>query len=183
MKKRIISAALVAALSIGVVGCGDSVEQKRLVELTGDKNFEQVKQAWQNSILQEKPDDAKVYAYWLEENGQKAQATFNADSFEQSFMMKYNKGIKDSKKKMSEMEKSVDKTIAEAKKQGYSEIDWNLPRALRREKSNASFAAFSSAFVRNTYIPFLSKQLKKIDAANKELKKRRDDAIDKELNR
>jgi len=172
VKKKIIVATVVAALSLSVIGCGNGVNEKRLVELTGDKNFNQVKQAWQNSILQEKPEDAKVYSYWLKENGQKAQATFNADSFEQSFMMKYNKGIEDSKKKMSEMEKSVDKTIAEAKKQGYSEIDWNLPRALRREKSNASFAAFSSAFVRNTYIPFLSKQLKKIDAANKELKRR-----------
>ena len=172
MKKRVISAALVAALGMSIVGCSGGVDEKRLIELTGDKNFNQVKQAWQNSILQEKPKDAKIYGFWLEKHGKEAQATFNAEAYEQSFMMKYKKGIEDSKKKMLEMEKSVNKTIAEAKKKGYTEINWNLTRALRREKSNASFAAFSSAFVRNTYIPFLTKQLKKISDANKKLKRR-----------
>ena len=182
MKNKIIGAALIAALGIGVIGCGNKVDEKKLVELTGDKNFAQIKQAWQNSILQDKKNDAKIYSYWLEENGEKAQSTFNADSFEQSFMMKYNKGIEDSKKKMSEMEKSVDKAITEAKQKGYFEIDYTIARAIRHEKQMASFAAFSSAFVRHTYIPFLSKQLKKISDANIELKKQRDDEMTKEIN-
>ena len=182
MKRKIIGAALIAALGIGVIGCGNKVDEKRLVELTGDKNFAQIKQAWQNSILQDKKDDAKVYAYWLEENGQKAQATFNAKAFEQSFMMKYDEGITKTRKKMKEMSVSVDKTIAEAKQKGYFEIDYTIARAIRHEKQMASFAAFSSAFVRHTYIPFLSKQLKKISDANIELKKQRDDEITKEIN-
>jgi len=172
VKKKIIVAAVVAALSLSVIGCGNGVNEKRLVELTGQKNFEQIKQAWQNSILQEKPEDAKVYAYWLEKNGKIAEPTFNADAFEESFMMKYNKGIEETKQKMQKMKSSVDTEIANAKKHGYREVNWNIARALRNEKRMASFAAFSSAFVRDTYIPFLSKLLDKLDKANKELKRR-----------
>ena len=171
MKKRVISATLVAVLSMGVVGCS-GVDEKRLVELTGDKNFAQIKEAWQNAILQDKKEDARVYDYWLHQNGQAAESTFDADAFEESFMMKYNKGIKESRDKMKKMQESVDKEIANAKKHGYKEVNWNIKRALQREKRMASFGAFSSAFVRSEYIPFLNKQIKKLEAANKELKKR-----------
>lgn len=181
MRKRVISVALIAALGLSIIGCGDGVDQKRLVELTGDKNFAQIKQAWQSSILQEKTGDAKVYAYWLEKNGQKAQPTFDASAFEQSFMMKYNKGIKQTKEKMQEMRKSVSNMIQQAEKDHSSEVNWNLGRALRNEQRMASFSAFASAFVRNTYIPFLKKQLDRIDAANKKLKKEEQERVKKEM--
>ena len=183
MKKRVISTVLIAVLGLGIIGCGDGVDQKRLVELTGTKNFSQIKQAWITSILQDKKKDAKIYAYWLDKNGQKAQPSFDASAFEQSFMMKYNKGIKQTKEKMQEMKKSVDNLIEEAEKHHRSEVDWNLGRALRNEKKMASFSAFASAFVRNTYIPFLKKQLDRIDAANQKLKKEEQARVQKEMNK
>jgi len=181
MKKRVISAALVAALSVGFVGCGNSVDQKRLVELTGDKNFEQVKQAWQSAIMQEKPEDAKIYDYWLHENGKVAEATFNTDGFEQSFMIKYNKELKKSKQKMAKIKEGVDKAIKEAKQHHWGEVDYQVARQLRQMEQMAVFAVPSSGFVRNTYYPFLQKQLKRIDEANKELKKLRDEKIKKDM--
>ena len=183
MKKRVISAALIAALGLSIIGCGSGVDQKRLVELTGDKNFAQVKQAWITSILQDKKKDAQIYAYWLDKNGQKAQPSFDASAFEQSFMMKYNKGIKQTKEKMQEIKKSVDNLITKAEKHHRGEVDWNLGRALRNEQKMASFSAFASAFVRNTYIPFLSKQLDRIDAANQKLKKEEQARVQKEMNK
>lgn len=182
MKRRVISVALIAALGLSVIGCGNGINHKKLVELTGDKNFSQIKKAWKISILQDKKENAKIYTYWLEKNGKKAQPTFNASAFEQSFMMKYNKGIQQTKVKMTEIRKSVSRMILQAEKDHSSEVNWNLGRALRNQEQMASFSAFESAFIRNTYIPFLSKQLKRIRIANQKLKKEEQARVQKEMN-
>lgn len=67
MKKIIISAALAAAL---FTGCG-GVDKERLAQLTGDKSFEQVKEAYKSAVLREMPEDAEVYAYYLSKNEEK----------------------------------------------------------------------------------------------------------------
>jgi len=167
--KKLGAAILVAAISVMSVGCSDSVDQKRLVELTGNKNFDQVKQAWQMAVLQEKPEDQKIYAYWLEENGEKAEATFNFENFRDSFMMQYDKDINKIKKRMEAVKASVDKIVEKAKTK-HIKPSYRMIRQIQQEQTMASFQAPTSAFIRKTYYPFLKEQKKRLYAAQDEVK-------------
>ena len=169
LTKKLGAAILVAAISVMSVGCSDSVDQKRLVQLTGDKNFNQVKQAWQMSVLQEKPEDQKIYGYWLRENGTKAEATFNFENFKSAFMTQYNKDIGKIKERMKSIKTSVDKIVKESKEK-HRKMGYNMLRQLRNEKTMASFQAPTSAFIRKTYYPFLKQQMKRIYDAQDEVK-------------
>lgn len=67
MKKILMSAAIATML---FTGCG-GVSKERLAQLTGDKSFEQVKEAYKSAVLREMPEDAEVYAYYLSKNEEK----------------------------------------------------------------------------------------------------------------
>ena len=168
MKAVLLSAALVIG-GASITGCSDSVDKQKLVQLTGDKSFEEIKKAWQMSILQEKPDEAKIYAYWLKENGQKASPTFNFENFKTAFMTKYNEDISKIKKRMEAIKKDVDEEVESAEK-SHREPGYRLYKALREEATMAGFQSFTSAFIRNTYIPFLEKQMKRISEKQKKIK-------------
>lgn len=63
-----MSAALIAVM-FGFSGCG--VDEARLAQLTGDKNFEQVKAAYKTAVFYDKKEDADVYKYYLKKNQDK----------------------------------------------------------------------------------------------------------------
>jgi|AMQJ01.1.fsa_nt_gi hypothetical protein len=67
MKKLIMSAALVAAMFF--TGCG--VDEARLAQLTGDKNFDQVKESYKKAVFYDKKEDVEVYKYYLTKNADK----------------------------------------------------------------------------------------------------------------
>ena len=163
---KTLSVAVAAGIiTVAVAGCSDSVNHKRLVELTGDKNFKQIEQAWAMSVLQEKPEDQKIYAYWLKENGSKADPTFKFENFKESIMSKYNKQISQVKKHMDEIKKGVDEVVKKAE-QKHIKPEYYITRKLENEKTMASFQAPTSAFIRKTYYPFLEKQIKRLDDAS-----------------
>ena len=163
-KKISLSLALITGI-LATTGCSDSVDQKRLAELTGDKNFKQVEQAWSIALVQEKPKDQKIYAYWLKENGTKADPTFNFKTFKESIMIKYNKQIDQVKKHMNQIKKGVDEVVKKAE-QKHIKPEFYITRKLENEKTMASFQAPTSAFIRKTYYPFLEKQIKRLDDAS-----------------
>jgi len=178
-KKISLSLALITAI-LATTGCSDSVDHKRLVELTGDKNFKQVEQAWAMSVLQENPKDRKIYGYWLKENGSKADSTFNSDNFKESIMSKYNKQIDQVKKHMAEIKKGIDEVV-KAAKQKHIKPEYYITRKLENEKTMASFQAPTSAFIRNTYYPFLQKQIKRLDDASDLVDKYNKKQLEKEM--
>lgn len=170
--KNLVKLSLVAAvLTVTFSACSGGVDKKRLAELTGDKNFKQVEQAWKMSVLQEKPKDQKIYAYWLKENGEKASATFDFDNFKTGFMTKYNDGLKKAKNEMAQIKSGVDKMVANIKKNNNYNDGWNMIRSLNTQKDMVSFQAGSSAFIRKVYYPFLQKQVDRITTAQDEAKK------------
>ena len=94
--KKVAIAIAVAGL---MIGCSSSIDKQKLADLTAGKTFKQVEQAYAMSVYNGNPDQ-KVYAYWLQENGKKADPTFNFDLLQ----MKVTKA----KKKIDE---EVDKKI------------------------------------------------------------------------
>ena len=162
--KKVLSVAVVTGIIAATTGCSDSVDHKRLVELTGDKNFKQIEQAWAMAVVQEKPEEQKIYAYWLKENGTKADPTFNFENFKESIMSKYNKQIAQVKKHMDEIKKGVDEVVKKAEEK-HIKPEYFMIKKLQNEKTMASFQVPTSAFIRKTYYPFLQKQIKRIYAA------------------
>ena len=146
---RVVGATALLAATVFFSGCG--VDEDRLVELTGDKNFKQVKQAYVMSITMEKPKDKEIYAYWLEENGEKAEATFNAHNFMKKVNKDYSDGLKKVKEQMSKFQAEADQQVKDKK------INYNWLRKIEREKTMASFGSINSSFIKNTYFPFLKK--------------------------
>jgi len=159
--KKILKVAAIAALTAAILtGCG-GVDKERLAELTGDKNLNQVKKAYLVSILQEKPEDRKIYAYWLEENGEKADPTFSAENYEKKCQMDYDKGISKLNAEMKKFQAKADKLIKE------NRSVWRLQRKIRNEERSASFMAFSMKFIKDQYIPFLEKLDNELDKHKK----------------
>jgi hypothetical protein len=113
MKKLIMSAVLVAAM-FGFNGC-DGVDSQRLALLTGDKSFEQVQAAYKLSVLNEKPEDSKIYAYYLEKNQDKV-AGFNFENFSLKVENDYVKVKKELDDKLKKIRENLDKvTITQLK--------------------------------------------------------------------
>jgi len=168
--KKTLSAAVAAGIiTVAVSGCSDSgsdsVDAKRLLELTGDKNFKQVEQAWSIALVQERAEDQKIYAYWLKENGSKADPAFKFENFKESIMIKYNKQINQVKKHMDEIKKGVDEVVKAAEEK-HIKPEYFITRKLLNEKKMASFQVSTSGYIRNTYYPFLQKQIKRLDDAS-----------------
>jgi len=156
---------------IAISGCLDGVDKDKLAALTGNKNLEQVKESWKNSIRLEKEEDQKIYDYWLKKNGAKADPTFNVEMFEKQFLNEYKQGIDELKAEIKEIDKNVNEQIKKYVDFGYDPIDWRIKRELKNKKENLSWAAESSVFIKNTYIPFLEKKIKEIDEANAKIEK------------
>lgn len=108
-----MSAVLVAAM-FGFSGC-DGVDSQRLALLTGDKSFEQVQAAYKLSVLNEKPEDSKIYAYYLEKNQDKV-AGFNFENFSLKVENDYIKVKKELDDKLKKIRENLDKvTITQLK--------------------------------------------------------------------
>ncbi len=91
--------AIIIAIAGIMAGCSSGVDKQKLADLTAGKSFKQVEQAYAMSVYDGSPDQ-KIYAYWLKENGKKADPTFDFDLLQ----MKVTKA----KKKMDE---EIDKKI------------------------------------------------------------------------
>ncbi len=150
MKKvnKITMAAITAGMLLGFAGCGNSVDQAKLAQLTGDKNFEQVKVAYTRAVINQNPDQ-KIYAFWLDENGKKADPTFNALNFETKVKNDYAEGIKKMHEKMKEIEKAFK----------------NHTLYYRDVQNELRAAAWSSNIkaIHDEYIPFLEDISKKME--------------------
>jgi len=73
--KKVAIAVAVAGM---IVGCSSGVDKQKLADLTAGKSFKQVEQAYAMATYNDNPD-RKIYAYWLEKNGRKADPTFSFD--------------------------------------------------------------------------------------------------------
>jgi len=105
--KKVAVAVAVAGM---IVGCSSSVDKQKLADLTAGKSFKQVEQAYAMAIYNNNLDQ-KVYAYWLEKNGKKADPTFSFDLLR----MKITKA----KKKIDE---EVEKKIKALPKLTYNQL-------------------------------------------------------------
>jgi len=142
MKKyiKVIVAALVA---LTIVGCG-GVDEDRLAELTGGKNFQQVKMSYAMALIQENEKDLEVYAYWLDEY-EDNDASFNFERFEKKAQMEYDQAIAKIKAKMEEIKANKDKFRV---------------RQLQNERQTMRMVAGNFKFVKEVYVPFLTATIK-----------------------
>ncbi|MEA2017826.1 MAG: hypothetical protein U9N59_05200, partial [Campylobacterota bacterium] len=115
MKTKLRTLALSTVAAAILTGCG-GVDEERLAELTGDKNFEQVKISYVTALALEKREDMKIYEHWLKENGKLAQPTFNFENYKTKINTEYEKQITIFEKKMTEISTKTDALIAKHKK-------------------------------------------------------------------
>ena len=85
MKLKLI---VITAAIILFSGCS-GIDEDKLVQLTGEKNFEQIKIAYALSVVQENEDDKSIYAYWLKENGKVADPIFSAENYIKKVEIEY----------------------------------------------------------------------------------------------
>jgi len=142
MKKyiKVIVAVLVA---LTIVGCG-GVDEDRLADLTGGKNFQQVKMSYGMALIQENKKDLEVYAYWLDEY-EDNDASFNFERFEKKAQMEYDQAISKIKSKMEEIKANKDKFRV---------------RQLQNERQTMRMVAGNFKFVKEVYVPFLTATIK-----------------------
>lgn len=108
-----MSAALISVM-FGFTGCG-GVDSKKLALLTGDKSFEQVQNAYKLSVLNQKLEDAEVYAYYLEKNQDKVPG-FEFENFSLKVEDDYQKVKKELDDKLKKIRENLDKvTITQLK--------------------------------------------------------------------
>jgi len=105
--KKVAIAIAVAGM---IVGCSSGVNKQKLADLTAGKSFKQIEQSYAMSVYNSNSHQ-KVYAYWLQKNGKKADPTFNFDLLK----MKITKA----KEKIDE---EVDKKIKVLPKLTYNEL-------------------------------------------------------------
>ena len=105
--KKVAITVIIAGI---MAGCSNGVDKQKLADLTAGKTFKQVEQAYAMSVYNGNPDQ-KIYAYWLQENGKKANPTFDFNLLE----MKVTKA----KKKIDE---EVDKKIKALPQLTYNQL-------------------------------------------------------------
>ena len=127
-----------------VTGCS-GVDENKLATLTGNKSFIQIKNAYKAAIANDNKENAKVYAYWLKENGQKADPIYNHSMYVKNIDLQLKQAI-------AEIDKKIADIKAHKKQVRYRDIS--------EEIKMMQFLSASFAYVRNVYIPFL-KQVKK----------------------
>ena len=141
--KKYIKLVVAALVALTIVGCG-GVDEDRLAELTGSKNFEQVKMSYAMALIQEKKDDLEIYAYWLDEY-EDNDASFNFERFEKKAQMEYKEMITKLKKKMEEIKTNKDKYRV---------------RQLQNERRMMNMTMSNFKFVKEVYAPFLTATIK-----------------------
>jgi len=149
MRKVAKLGAVIVTVGLILAGCS-GVDEKRLAELTGDKNLEQVKSAYVLAKTLERPDDAEIYMYWLEENGEKSDPSFSAEMYKKKTEMEIEKMHKEFDLKMKKIREEADRIIAK----GY--IDYRFIRNIGNEQRNVSFIAANIKYIKDVYYPFLS---------------------------
>lgn len=142
MKKvtQIVVAVLAATLLI--TGCG-GVDKNKLAQLTGTKNFEQIKQAYIYTVLQNVPEDKRIYAYWLQKH-EEENSGFDYNLFAKNIDMEYEKTVSEIENKMKTIEIEIDKISL---------------HQLQDERRTASFLALDVKIVKETYLPFLNRMI------------------------
>ncbi len=131
----------IAVTSIIFTGCGDSIDKQKLADLTAQKSFKQIEEAYTMSVYNDNPN-AKIYAYWLKENGKKEQPSFDFDLLE----MKVQKGKKD-------IEKGVEKMIAKLPHMSYN--------SLKMLKTQTAFMGLSFKIYKEKLFPAISAEMHK----------------------
>jgi len=140
--KKYIKLVIAGLVALTIVGCG-GVDEDRLAQLTGGKNFEQVKMSYAMALIQENKKDLEVYAYWLDEYADN-DAAFNFERFEKQGQMEYDQAISSLKKKMEEIKNKKDIRV----------------RDLQNERRMMNMTMGNFKFVRETYVPFLTATIK-----------------------
>ena len=131
----------IAVTSIIFTGCGDSIDKQKLADLTAQKSFKQIEEAYAMSVYNDNPN-AKIYAYWLKENGKKAKPTFDFEMVEM---------------KVTKAKKKIDEEI-EKKIKALPKLTYNQLKMVRTQ----------TAFMGLTLKPYK----KLYEAADAEIKKR-----------
>jgi hypothetical protein len=155
LKLIAVSAIAAAVLS----GCGSDIDENKLIELTGNKNFQQVKTEYIHSLVNDKKEELKIYGYWLKENGSKAESTFNYDHFQKQLNDALKKEMAKLDKKMLKIKTHVDSLIQKSQSSKRYVIEYREIKKLSEVLKMAYFYQETSAYYKNTYIPFLKKQL------------------------
>lgn len=104
MKKIIISAVMTTLL---FTGCG-GVDSQKLAQLTGDKTFDQVREAYTLSVLNEKPEDTEIYAYYFTKNEDKV-VGFDFDNFALKVKSDHTELVSKLETTLQHFEKNIDK--------------------------------------------------------------------------
>lgn len=91
-----------------LTGCGNTVDKQKLVELTGDKSFEQVKAAYKTAYFYEKKDEVEVYTYYLKKNEDKVPG-FDFEMYSTKTAQDYQKAKKELEEKLQKMRDNLHK--------------------------------------------------------------------------
>lgn len=160
MKKQIKILTLSAIAAILLNACGSSIDENKLAELTGNKNFEQIKQSYILSVTTENKADQEIYTYWLKENGAKDQPSFSFDTFKKNIDLEYKKQIDLLKAQMAKISENVQAMILKSKETNSKwEIDYRKIRDLKSQRMMYNYSSGNSSFIKNTYLPFLNTQI------------------------
>ena len=151
MKNRITKTITgVALATILFTGCSDGIDDKQYAMLTGDKTFQQIKNAYSTSVSNELKEDQKIYEKWLKKYSD-VDPAFDFTAYHASTQIKYSVTIGNIKNLMKELKK----------KKNHNKRD------LKRELRTAEILSSNIKFVRTDYIPFLKSLLNKKDESKK----------------
>ena len=140
--KKYIKLVVAALVALTIVGCG--VDEDRLADLTGGKNFQQIKMSYALAMIQENKKDLEIYAYWLDEY-EDNDASFNFGRFKKKAKMEYDQAIAKLKAKMDDIKTNKEKYKV---------------RQLQNERQTMRMLAGNFKFVKEIYVPFLTKTIK-----------------------
>ncbi len=160
---KLIAISTVAAAVLS--GCS-GVDEDRLAELTGNKNFQQVKQSYISARALDKTENVKIYKYLLEKNGEKAQATFNFKMFEKQLDQQFLKQKDIYEKKMNLITKQNNDLIARSKSKGF-DIQYKYIHNLKKELKQTHILSTGSYYLKTVYIPFLGSEISKLKEQRK----------------
>jgi len=135
-----------------IVGCSSGVDENRLAILTGNKSFIQIKNSYKLSIVNNKLEDAKIYAYWLKYNGIKADPIYNHEMYIKNIDLQLKQAISEIDKKMADINEHRTKVKY---------------RDVSEELKMMYFLSGNFAYAKEVYIPFLIKLKKEILARKK----------------
>ena len=122
-------------------GCS-GVDEDKLAQLTGNQSFKNIKESYQIAVTSEDEDSIEVYEYWLDENGAKADPSFDSNPFKKNIKLNLKKAIEELKTKMAAIRDNPNQVRYRDIK-GELEMMYMVGRNIK--------------FVREVYVPFLEK--------------------------